>query len=216
MTVATMVTKAPGSFGTKLSWESAKELSINHWYLNKDENMPKVRIRLLYTNTRIHVKFDVQEEHILAKHLRMQDSVCRDSCVEFFLSINGSAYINFEINCIGTYLCYKCSPGRKFKVNPLGLTETDFMITTSLPGGQAIPEPVKCPSGGYTVEFSIPFAFINGVLGGDAPQAGTVWKCNFYKCGDELPNPHWGSWSQMLCPELDFHKPEFFGDLVFG
>ncbi len=212
---ATTVMKVPSSSGKKLPWEAAEELNINHWYRNIYENMPEVRARLLYTDTRIHVKFDVKEEYILAKRLQMQDQVCMDSCVEFFFSIGGSEYINYEINCIGTYLCYKCRPGRIFDVNPVGLKETDFMITTSLPRGQAIPEPVECPPGGYTVEFSIPFAFINGVLGGEAPHAGTVWKGNLYKCGDDLTKCHWGSWSELLCPELDFHRPEFFKDITF-
>jgi len=214
--ITTTVRKAPSSSSSQLPWSCAEELSINHWYKNKQESMPKVRVRLLYTDDRIHLKFEVQEEYVQAKYLEIQDPVCKDSCVEFFFSIDGSTYLNYEINCIGTYLCYKCGPNKKFDVNPTRLMETDFLIRTSLPKGLTIPDAMRCPPDGYTVEFSIPFIFINGALGGEPPTKGTVWKCNFYKCGGNLSNRRWGSWSELLCPELDFHKPEYFGQLIFG
>ena len=38
---------------------------------------------------------------------------------------------------------------------------------------------------------------------------------NFYKCGDELPTPHFISWAPIEWKEPSFHRPEFFGELVF-
>ena len=38
---------------------------------------------------------------------------------------------------------------------------------------------------------------------------------NFYKCGDELPTPHFLSWSPIEWAEPSFHRPEQFGKLIF-
>jgi hypothetical protein len=42
-------------------------------------------------------------------------------------------------------------------------------------------------------------------------------KCegNFYKCGDELEEPHFVSWTHIESPQPDFHLPQFFGSLIF-
>lgn len=90
MTVAAKIRKIQCSPGMRVPWESAEELSISHWCRDKHGNMPKVCARLLYTDARIHVKFDIQEEYILARCLEMQDSVCKDSHVDFFFSIDGN------------------------------------------------------------------------------------------------------------------------------
>jgi len=201
-------------------WKNAEEIKITHWYTAKDkpllQNPPDVRARALYSDTHIHILFTVTgERHIIAQYIHTQDSVCRDSCVEFFFAADHRAYINFEINCIGTYLCYRCTPVKQFDANPPGLSTADIIVKTSLPKGIAIPAPVISPSQGYTVQFSIPFSFISGVLDAPFPSAGTTWNANFYKCADLSPAPHWGSWSPITNGITDFHQPEFFSQIRF-
>ncbi len=38
---------------------------------------------------------------------------------------------------------------------------------------------------------------------------------NFYKCGDETPQPHYISWNPIDMPTPNFHVPQFFGTLEF-
>ena len=38
---------------------------------------------------------------------------------------------------------------------------------------------------------------------------------NFYKCGDDLPQPHFVVWNNIETPEPDYHRPEFFGSIAF-
>jgi hypothetical protein len=45
------------------------------------------------------------------------------------------------------------------------------------------------------------------------PVSGQVWHANFYKCGDHTSHKHWASWQPVK--ELNFHRPEDFGDIVF-
>jgi hypothetical protein len=37
---------------------------------------------------------------------------------------------------------------------------------------------------------------------------------NFYKCGDETEYPHFGCWNLIASPVPDFHRPEYFGEIV--
>ena len=36
-----------------------------------------------------------------------------------------------------------------------------------------------------------------------------------YKCGDCLPVPHFISWNPIQTENPDFHRPEFFGQMLF-
>ena len=39
--------------------------------------------------------------------------------------------------------------------------------------------------------------------------------CNFYKCGDKQVEPHYLSWNPVLTDNPDFHRPEYFGKVIF-
>ena len=45
--------------------------------------------------------------------------------------------------------------------------------------------------------------------------AGLRGRGNFYKCGDRLPVPHYLSWAPIDTPKPDFHRPEYFEELIF-
>lgn len=45
---------------------------------------------------------------------------------------------------------------------------------------------------------------------GDITLSGLRAFGNFYKCGDELPQPHFISWSPIGHPTPNFHLPAFF------
>ena len=38
---------------------------------------------------------------------------------------------------------------------------------------------------------------------------------NFYKCGDDLPEPHFLAWNNIRSSSPNFHLPEFFGIMEF-
>ena len=37
---------------------------------------------------------------------------------------------------------------------------------------------------------------------------------NFYKCADDTESKHYVSWSPVETEKPDFHRPEFFGELI--
>jgi hypothetical protein len=39
-------------------------------------------------------------------------------------------------------------------------------------------------------------------------------RANFYKCADNTRIPHYVSWNPIEVASPDFHRPEFFGELL--
>jgi hypothetical protein len=67
----------------------------------------------------------------------------------------------------------------------------------------------------WTIEYRIPFEILTEFTKITHPAPGVEWKANFYKIGNETSNPHWLTWLFVNHPEPDFHKPEYFGSLIF-
>ena len=66
----------------------------------------------------------------------------------------------------------------------------------------------------WFVDYTITLDTIADVFGVSSFKTGDVLKSNFYKCGDETDAPHYRMWSLVKQERLDFHTPQFFGDLV--
>ena len=63
----------------------------------------------------------------------------------------------------------------------------------------------------WRVGVVIPF----DLIGIDSENLPHCIRANFYKCGDKTAHPHYLSWSPIDTPKPDFHRPEFFGELLF-
>lgn len=171
---------------------------------------PSVKFALGYSLDCIFIKFYVAEEAVRAKFRNINDPVYKDSCVEFFISFNGEEnYYNLEFNCLGT-----CRLGfgegrenralapeeriRKMKhgvvlqktASPTGERLTTWELTLMIPA---------------EVFYQHEIATFSGVNA----------RGNFYKCGDELPRPHYLAWNNIYAQEPNFHLPEYFGEVQF-
>ncbi len=131
--------------------------------------------------------------------------VYTDSCLEFFVNCNPEQplYINFEMNANGAFLS-ALRPGRKGK-QPI------HELMSDLPAVMA-----KQYEDRWTVDAFFTLSQIKTLFGKDSFAEGDVLKGNFYKCGDETPIPHFGMWAPIDLESPDFHRPEFFGDLIIG
>lgn len=201
---------------TEGAWPLAGSLEIENfsWLKPEDPLPPETAVRLLYSNDRIYVLFHAKEKWLQARETRFNHNVCFDSCVEFFVAPNEKGYFNFEFNCVGTLLVW-FGPSRKERVALTMEDVRDVEIVTSLPKGIAIDEAIPGPPDGYTVAVSIPFEIFEKYSGVTRPVSGTVWRANFYKCSDRTPQPAWGTWAPVDLPKPDFHRPEFFGRIIF-
>lgn len=171
---------------------------------------PLVRFKMAYCDDHILLKFYVTEESIRAKETRVNGAVHKDSCVEFFISTNGTkTYYNFEFNCVGiAHVGYGEARTNRALIDPEILKL--IKIRSSL-GNQSFEE----KSGGYQWEMMIMIpkeclAYDKGII-----LKGLKAKTNFYKCGDETSKPHFVSWNPVGTETPDYHQSAYFGDLLF-
>ena len=200
-------------------WQAAAVVSINQFRVESSNHHPEVQAKVLYDADGLYVHFLVDDRYVLARQQGFNASVCRDSCVEFFFQPFGQGgYFNFEQNCGGSRLVYFISDHRR---GPGGfakfeeLTENElrqFPTFHTLPEKitEEIIEPVQ-----WRLAMQIPFRVLEKYVGpiDAAKLPGTVWRGNFYKCADDSSHRHWASWQPV--PELNFHLPDSFGELVF-
>lgn len=165
--------------------------------------VPDVSFAAAWTDRSLIIKYYVKEAAAVAVHQNINDPVYEDSCVEFFVLAEGG-YYNFEFNCEGV-----CLAG-------FGLSKTDRvpLPDSSIKQIKVLSkiERSKNADDYWELFVQIPFGLFN-------PDKESLLKdgcrVNFYKCGDNLPTPHFLCWNNISTPEPNFHVPEFFGKAIF-
>ena len=157
----------------------------------------------------IFIKYSVHGSMLRAIYSNDHDPVHEDSCVEFFCKpVGAEKYTNFEFNCIGT--CSASSrKGRNEEVVPFTPNEMQTIKRFPSMGRRAFNEMEGMFEWELTVE--IPFKLI----GIDSENLPEKILGNFYKCADGTDSMHFLSWSPIKTETPDFHRPEFFGELIF-
>jgi hypothetical protein len=129
-----------------------------------------------------------------------------DSCLEFFINFSPNAsdnYFNFELNPLGV-LHLAIGPDRNNR-KLLASEESASFFSIQAEATEA----------GWNVFFIIPHSFIQSFFP-DYKQESAKPLANFYKCGDNTLNPHFGCWNEVKTAEPDFHRPEFFAPIRFA
>jgi len=168
-----------------------------------------VSFAIAHNDDCIFLKYFVNENWIRAIYRDTHDPVYRDSCVESFISFdNNEEYYNLEFNCIGT-----CMLG-------FGKQKSNRMLVP-----EEVVRNIKRQSIIKTTNVSN-FTVTNWELILIIPRDVFIYhsistlknrhcRANLFKCGDDLPEPHFLSWQQIESDSPDFHKPEFFGSRLF-
>ena len=195
-------------------WDTALELGGARFdvaCVNWPETFPYAPLcsgRVARTKDALVVDFRVSGLDLRAQNTEDNGRQWEDSCVEVFIQDpDGAPYYNFEINALGKVLaCY--GPDRHGRV----ARPAEEMKRIARFGHTVIPGPTGDLQGVQTwrVGVVIPFELI-GVDPNNLPNSIRV---NFYKCGDKTAHPHYLSWSPIDTPKPDFHRPEFFGELL--
>lgn len=199
-------------------WNAANTLKIDNFRKEGSDHRPDVKARILYGDRGLHGIFRVEDRFVRSVGVQFQDSVCRDSCVEFFFKPKTDCgYFNFEFNCGGTFLCYYISdhsPTDKGFRSFVKLTPSDAEIVGIYHSMPEVVDPEISDPTTWFLEFFIPFILIEKYAGAIGTVEGQIWKGNLYKCAGATSHPHWASWSPV--DELNFHLPRCFGELVFS
>lgn len=196
------------AFTKKLS-QSPKH-AINHSPWNY-EFSGEVDFNIAYTDAGIFLRFNVIEESLLATYTKINDPVYKDSCVEFFISLNNEdAYYNFEFNPTGTCLAgYGTSVNKREllsteKIKQINIISSSFKSVTFKEQ-----EMINWQLTLFIPNQAFQFHKIESFKGQKA-------NVNFYKCGDDLPKPHFVCWNPITdTPEPNFHLPKHFGKAEF-
>lgn len=212
------VAKAKGKVDLAGEWDSASWGHLKSVKLgpcmkkagDRNVHLPDTQAKLQYDDKYLYVMFQVKDQYVQAVAKNDMDSVCQDSCVEFFVRpADVPQYYNFEMSCGGRMLLYEIEflgGGNVYKPSQ------EFMNTIeryhSMPAliKKEIQEPVT-----WRVAYKVPLSFFVERAGINPKLSGQVWTANFFKCADRSTHRHWMCWN----PSPGFHFPEHFGTLVF-
>jgi hypothetical protein len=177
-----------------------------------------VRFDIWHRGSSILLKYMVEEPQVRAVNTAFNSPVWEDSCVEFFLALEGDpSYYNFEFNAAGTVLG---AYGPDRNTREWMDADTLSMIETTPSLGRGIIENLEPgpedPDKGIAWELDIVLPVKALCHHRVIDIAGMKARANFYKCGDRLRKPHYLSWKKVDTETPDFHRPEFFGELTFG
>lgn len=199
---------ALGDISSYLSTLDFMDIDTRSW--PEFSYQPAIRFAMAHSGDCIFLKFNVLEKYVQAVYRGNNEPVSKDSCVEFFMSPDGTAeYYNFEFNCVGA-----CKAGFGSNDRQLRHYLSDGIIDQI--SRQSVITRGNGLNNGLTawdLTVSIPlkvfcrhdYVSLTGLQG----------RANFYKCGDNLPEPHFIVWNDVKAPKPDFHLPEFFGRINF-
>lgn len=159
------------------------------------------------TEGHLAVIYHVRGLDLRAAALEDNGNSWEDSCCEFFVSDpSDGTYYNFELTCIGSLLASKrTSRTEKTDFTPVQLGR---VIRHSSLERKYLEISDKVFS--WTVALLIPF----DLIGVDEDRLPCSLRANFYKCGDLTAHPHFLSWNPVGTEKPDFHRPDFFGELM--
>ena len=155
----------------------------------------------------IYIDFFTRCNYLKAENYTNNSPVSQDSCVEFFVSPKGdNHYWNFEFNCIGTIN----ASHRTERKNPTRLTDSELaqVIRYATCGNKPFQELEGILS--WDLIVAIPLSLIEVEYNGKPIEM----KGNFYKCASGCSQPHYLSWNPIETESPDFHRQEFFGNII--
>ena len=177
---------------------------ISNYLWETGDYKPKTTVELSYDENGYKVHFTSNETNLRRVETEHNTDIYLDSCVEMFVQFlpgTDERYTNFEINPNGAINC-SSGTGRHDRI----FYETDAL------------ENLNCHTAvhddGWEVFFEIPLSFIRLRYPEYVHKSGTAIRANFYKCGNKTVHPHWCSWNKVDTPNRDFHRPEYFKEIV--
>ena len=173
---------------------------------------PEVKFRIAATNNAFLIHYVVSEEHVAAVADADNGHVWEDSCCEFFCQpADDGIYYNIECNCMGTVLM-AYGPSRDNRITAPKEVLKNIKRWTSLSSVVGSTLPLQRIAVPWQLALVVPFtAFFHHNI---KNMEGHSVKANFYKCGDNLPKPHFLAWNDIALPRPDFHRPDFFGQMI--
>lgn len=205
-----------GGVWNRSPWQVVQEIRLTHHMGPHPDHFPRTAFKIAYTRDAVHIIFQVADRYVRAMATGHQQSVCADSCVEFFFSPEPDAtigYFNLEINCGGTVLFHFHPKGTREEIETIPKQACDRIVSAHTLPCIVDPE-IETPIT-WSLSCAIPMDLLKGYAPVHRPAPGVRWRANVYKCADKTSHPHWLTWSPVDFPRPNFHLPDFFGILEF-
>ena len=163
--------------------------------------------RIARTEDALVVDFRVSGLDLRAQNTEDNGRQWEDSCVEVFIQDpSGTIYYNFEVNPLGKVLA--CTgPDRNHRTPRPSVEMQQILRFGQRENGPLDQSGVQSWRVGLVIPFSL--------IGVDPEHLPNSIRANFYKCGDLTAHPHFLSWAPISTEKPDFHRPDFFGELLF-
>lgn len=196
---------------SNIDWTQIKSAMIDT-YLWSDSFKPEAGAQVVYVKSGtsdegIYAHLWCIEEKPRAIYTKHNEPVFKDSCLEFFFTMDSSGkpsngYINIESNSNPTTLIgYGFDRYTRTPIIDMGIEP--FSVTAK-----------KTPTRWDLYEF-IPLSVLKQIFHIDGVTSETKFRGNFYKCGGSHKIQPYGSWAPISSPTPDFHRPDCFGEFRF-
>ena len=172
---------------------------------------PSMEFAAAHTGDALLLHYRVEEQSVRAVARQDMDNVWEDSCAEFFcMPAADGIYYNVECNCTGKLLVAAGKGRKERQPAPQGILQS---IDRWASLGTA-PFDVRQKATRWELALRLPVGtfFLHQI----ESFCGLEAKGNVYKCGDRLPVPHFISWNPISTVSPDFHRSEFFAQIVFA
>ena len=171
---------------------------------------PSFEVAFAHDADNLYIHYKVTEQSVRGIAEKDQDNVWEDSCVEFFSQPNPSdgIYYNVECNCTGKILLAAGKTRENREPAPAEITSS-IKRWASL-GEKPFDERMGETSWEIALILPRTFYFKHRITSFDGMQI----RGNVYKCGDKLTTPNFISLYPILTEKPDFHRPDFFQEIV--
>ena len=193
-------------------WSNIERANVDSYVWGGAERAYKTYGQLVYAKTGdektgLYIHLFCEEKNPVSKEKQLDGMVCMDSCMEFFFGMRNADddsinYLNLECNSIGvTFISFGEERHGRVFLDSLGV--------------ERFPVSVNVGDDGWDVFWFVPESDLKKIFGLSEINENTVMRGNFYKC-DENANAPFGSWSPIVAPKPDFHRPEYFGNITIS
>lgn len=171
---------------------------------------PKMEFAAAHDGEALLLHYRVEEQSVRAVAREDHEHIWEDSCAEFFIMpTDDGFYYNMECNCTGKLLIAVGKDRNERQPAPKEVMQkVDRWASLGAEPFDTREEPTK-----WELALRVPVTtfFQHKIDSFDGLKA----KGNIYKCGDNLPVPHFISWNPIKTENPDFHRSEFFGLMLF-
>lgn len=174
------------------------------------EYRPITQAMACYDDEGIWICMQSYEKEIRSEITEINGEICTDSALELYIMPdpeNSDIYFDIEFNPLGVAF-YSYGPSRETQIDIEPRPKEYFKVETLICQDSNI--------GSYwQIIYNIPFEFIYGYIPEAKIHKGVAARGNFFKCGDKTKYPHYIAWNNIVWPHPDFHRPEYFGTIIF-